>query len=108
MGCRRDETFRGGKLCRRYVFGARALRSTTFGIRDALSFVQLIETGTLHTFRMKEQVCSAICADESKTSVSQLLDRTFGHLRVSYQNGLQERRTKNDLLMSNVLCEGAV
>ena len=54
----------------------------TFRVGHFLSFIQVVETHALQTFRVEEQVFGTARVDESKSLVRQFLDRAFGHVSV--------------------------
>ena len=61
------------------VLSARALGPTTFVLRDRLPFAQVLEASTFDGRHVEEHVGAAAIRDETKTLISQTLDRTLRH-----------------------------
>jgi hypothetical protein len=60
-------------------FCAGTLGAFAYLERDLLSLLELVETDALNGRHVEEHVLATACLDESKTLVSETLDRTFSH-----------------------------
>src|SRR5258706_13411561 len=61
------------------VLGARSLRAAALVVRDLLALAKLLETNAFDGGHVEEHIGPTRIRDETKTLVSQTLDRTFSH-----------------------------
>ena len=65
------------RLERPHVGSAETLRAHLFGVRNALTFAQVVEGRPFDTGHVEEDVLSPLSSNESKSFVGNPLDRAF-------------------------------